>query len=102
MAAPQGAVRLWISARPPQAPRTTSGNRACLNQHLAEEWTRFQRHDRPFSLILLDLDHFKQINDRLGHPVSTLPIRPFIRPRAPVGIAHGPRPNPDPAGAGAQ
>lgn len=46
---------------------TGLANRASLNERLADEWNRFQRHGRALSLILLDLDHFKTVNDELGH-----------------------------------
>ncbi|NEX18046.1 MAG: hypothetical protein C1943_15890 [Halochromatium sp.] len=45
-------------------------NRRALEQLLADEVKRSQRYGRSFSLMYLDLDHFKQINDRYGHEVG--------------------------------
>jgi len=42
-------------------------NRRTLIQRLESEWGRCQRYKRPLSLVLLDVDFFKQVNDRYGH-----------------------------------
>lgn len=46
---------------------TGAKNRRCLMEVLQSEFDRCRRYERPFSLLMFDLDHFKQINDQHGH-----------------------------------
>jgi len=48
-------------------PLTGLHNRRSFQVRLAEEVERTRRSQVPFTLLLLDLDHFKQVNDRFGH-----------------------------------
>ena len=48
-------------------PLTGMGNRRFLMERLKEESERAQRTDTGFALAILDVDHFKSINDRFGH-----------------------------------
>ena len=51
-------------------PLTGVGNRRLLMQRLEEEILRAQRHQRCLTLVYLDLDRFKDINDQRGHDVG--------------------------------
>jgi two-component system, cell cycle response regulator len=51
-------------------PLTDLYNRRFFDQRLREEYAFASRHNVPLSVILLDLDHFKRINDTYGHPVG--------------------------------
>lgn len=51
-------------------PLTGLGNRLAFEQHLKTEYGRFLRQGDEFCLIMGDIDHFKNINDRKGHAVG--------------------------------
>ncbi|HPB76391.1 MAG TPA: diguanylate cyclase [Chromatiaceae bacterium] len=48
-------------------PLTGIPNRRTLEERLAGEWRRSQRHGLPLSLVMIDIDHFKAYNDHYGH-----------------------------------
>jgi diguanylate cyclase (GGDEF)-like protein len=59
-----------LELRALQDPLTGLYNRRYMDQRLDQEVTFARRHGSCVSLLLLDLDHFKAVNDGYGHPVG--------------------------------
>jgi diguanylate cyclase (GGDEF)-like protein len=59
-----------ITERAEQDPLTTLLNRSAFDRRLSDEVERARRYHRDLSVALLDVDRFKSVNDRFGHPVG--------------------------------
>lgn len=69
-------------------PLTGLPNRRAAEERLHKERARVQRDGRGFALALLDLDHFKTVNDRFGHAVGDEVLLAMAR-RFEAGLREG-------------
>ncbi len=69
--------RLLESAR--RDPLTGVANRLRLMEDLPVQWDRHVRYGHPFAVAMLDLDHFKELNDRHGHLAGDAALRAVAR-----------------------
>jgi len=58
---------------------TGLGNRRLLDKRLADEFDRAVRHGRPLTVVLIDIDHFKRVNDRYSHAVGDAALKELGR-----------------------
>ncbi len=60
-------------------PLTGAGNRAGLDQALEREMALASRHSQPLSMLMIDIDRFKRINDQFGHSAGDGVLRETVR-----------------------
>jgi diguanylate cyclase (GGDEF)-like protein len=58
---------------------TALANRRACEDQLAVELARVERFGGPLAVVIADLDDFKEINDRFGHPTGDVVLREFAR-----------------------
>jgi diguanylate cyclase (GGDEF)-like protein len=59
--------------------KTKLHNYRFFKERIGEEFKRAARYDNPLSCIMIDLDHFKDINDTLGHHIGDRVLEEFGR-----------------------
>ena len=57
---------------------TEAFNHRYFQETLSRELARHERSGQPLALVMLDIDDFKKINDRWGHPVGDLVLRGLV------------------------
>lgn len=59
-------------------PLTGAGNRVALDRTLSREVELTKRHNQDLSVLMLDLDHFKNVNDTYGHSIGDKVLKDVV------------------------
>jgi len=60
-------------------PLTGAPNRLAYEKRIAEEYARWQRYHNPLSMLICDVDHFKQVNDTYGHKAGDRALMAIVK-----------------------
>ncbi|PCJ34156.1 MAG: hypothetical protein COA99_14890 [Moraxellaceae bacterium] len=58
---------------------TGAGNRICMENVMAREFDLASRYHQPLSILMLDLDYFKKVNDQYGHAAGDYVLKSVVR-----------------------
>jgi diguanylate cyclase (GGDEF)-like protein len=59
-------------------PLTSIGNRGAMTNTLHQELEKAFRHNRSLGIIMMDIDHFKKINDKYGHSIGDYALQSLV------------------------
>ena len=60
-------------------PLTGAINRRKFDEIASREVDRFYRYNRPLSIMMLDIDYFKNVNDTYGHSIGDVVLKEFYK-----------------------
>ena len=64
-----------LEAQALMCPLTLVANRRYADQFIEEKFNEWERYQRPFGVVFLDVDHFKSVNDRFGHATGDVVLK---------------------------